>query len=121
MYDVTLTDPGAELPTLAAKHTDRESAIVRVEVHAGGTQLGRDEIARRLRAIFPRMHQLTWTGDEPAVVDGDATASAAGSGKPFADKVREYLTAALTNDSDRDAVLALAERFLADDLVEATP
>jgi exonuclease SbcD len=121
MYDVTLADPDAELPTLVGAHADRETAIVRVEVHTDGTQLGRDEIARRLRAIFPRMHQFTWVGDEPAAADGDAAASAAGSGKPFADKVREYLTAALTDDPDRDAVLALAERFLADDLVEATP
>lgn len=117
MHDITIADPDADLAGLADQYPDRETAIVRVRVEADGTTSSRDEVSRRLKALFPRLHQLHFPETTPA---GEATPApgAADADKPFADRVRAYLTDALTDDPDRDAVLALADTFLADEPTE---
>ena len=109
-HTIELTDPEAELPTLVERYPDCATAIARITVSppTGGTS--RDEIAKQLRKLFPRLHDLKWAdADRPA----DApTAFAPRAG--FETTVRDYLTEKLTEagDADKDAVLALAETFL---------
>src|SRR5205085_763334 len=109
-HTIELTDPETELPGLAEKYPDHVTAIVRVTVTppSGGTS--RDEIARRLRKLFPRLHDLRWADSLPP--DTAPTTFAPRLG--FETTVRDYLTQKLTEagDPDRDAVLALAESFL---------
>jgi exonuclease SbcD len=122
MHDVTVADPDADLAGLAEQYPDREAAIVRVRVEKDGTELGRDEVSRRLKALFPRLHQLHFPEATPAG-EGKPTPGAADADKPFAERVRAYLADALAaeKDPERDAVLALAETFLADDAKEVAP
>jgi exonuclease SbcD len=106
-HTIELSDPEAELPTLAEKYPDHATAIVRVVVAppAGGTS--RDEIGRQVRKLFPRLHDLRWADIAAPDV---ATPFAVRSG--FETTVRDYLTEKLAADPDKDAVLALAETFL---------
>jgi exonuclease SbcD len=109
-HTIALADPAIDLPTLAERYPDRETAIVRVTVSPSAAGPSRDEIARQVRRLFPRLHELKWT-DKPC---GDE------SGGPemftpradFAVAVRDYLNKRLTDDSDKEAVLALADEFL---------
>lgn len=112
MHDLTLSDPDAELASLAEKYPDRERAIVRIQVSQPATsELSRDEIARRLRSLFPRLHQITWATE--AVEATDRPAATPPAPASFSDTIRQHLTDALAGDPDRDAVLTLAETFLA--------
>lgn len=114
MHDLTLSDPDTELASLPEKYADRERAIVRVQVSQPATStLSRDEIARRLRTTFPRLHQITWMTEAVAAAEADPTTRPVPVS--FSDTVRQHLMDALAGDADRDAVLALAETFLADE------
>jgi DNA repair protein SbcD/Mre11 len=119
--DVTVADPDTDLPALAEKYPDHDTAIVRITVEKDGEKVSRDEIGRRLRALFPRLHQLRFPETTPA---GEVTSSASGTSgvdKPFAERVRAYLAESLIDDPDREAVIALADAFLDAEAKEATP
>ena len=63
----------------------------------------RDEIARQVRRLFPRLHELRWAdkprGDEAGEHETFTPRA------DFAATVRDYLTKRLTGDSDKEAVL----------------
>lgn len=109
-HKITLTDPEAELANLAERFPDRETAIVSVTVNPSTTGPSRDEIARQIRRMFPRLHELKWAnrprGDAPAD-SGTFTPRA-----DFASTVRDYLLKRLADDPDKELVLALADEFL---------
>ena len=48
-HDITLADPDAELPDLAAAYPDRETAVVRVTIEKDGDELGRDQRREQAR------------------------------------------------------------------------
>lgn len=109
-HTITITDPEAELPTLATQYPDHETAIVRVTVAQPRGDLSRDEVTRQLRKLFPRLHELKWA---------DASRSDASEAAPkfvpragFETTIRDYLGEKLAADPDKDAILALAETFL---------
>jgi exonuclease SbcD len=106
---IDLADPEVELPGLAEKYLDHETAIVRVRAGRPTGDLSRDEIARQLRRVFPRLYELTWAD---AVRPDDAAPSRFSPRAGFETTVRECLTEKLAADPDKDAVLALAETFL---------
>ncbi len=111
-HTVTVTDFDAELSMLAETYPDRETALVRLRVHppTGGTD--REEVARRLKRLFPRWHSLAWIEAERP--DDDGTAKAKFDPRAgFETTVRDYLTGQLAGDADAVAVLALADTFLA--------
>lgn len=114
--DVRVADPDAELPALAEKYPQRERAIVRVFIEKDGT-MSRDEVGRKVKALFPRLHQLHFPEAGPA--RGETHAGAPDPEKPFADRVRAYLEAELAADPDRALVLALANMILNDEAKEA--
>ncbi|MDB5311573.1 MAG: Nuclease SbcCD subunit [Gemmataceae bacterium] len=107
-HTIALADPETDLPALADRYPDRETAIVRVIVSPPAGHVGRDEIARQLRRLFPRLYDLRWA-------DAGRPDDAPAAFTPrlgFEPTVRAYLTERLAADPDRDAVLALAETFL---------
>ena len=109
-HTIALTDPETELSALAERYPDRETAIVRVTVSPSDAGPSRDEIARQVRRLFPRLYELNWaekpSGDEAG--DHETFTPRA----DFAATVRDYLTKRLTDDPDKEAVLALADEFL---------
>jgi hypothetical protein len=109
-HTIVLTDPETELPALAERYPDRETAIVRVTVAPSAAGPSRDEIARQVRRLFPRLHELKWPdkphGDEAGEHETFTPRA------DFAATVRDYLTKRLADDADKEAVLALADEFL---------
>jgi exonuclease SbcD len=110
-HTITLADPEAELPALADRFPEREKAIVRVTVDPTGGGPSRDETARTLRRLFPRLYELKWA--DPSGGTGEQAAQFTPRAG-FATTVLDYLADRLKDDAHRDAVLALAETFLAD-------
>ncbi len=111
-HTITITDPEADLPLLAATYPDHETAIVRITVAQPQGDLSRDEVTRQLRKLFPRLHELKWA-DAGRADSGEATPKfipRAG----FESTIRDYLGEKLAADPDKDAILALAETFLHD-------
>jgi exonuclease SbcD len=111
MHDVMIVEASAELPLLAERYPDRETAIVRLRVTHNPAGPSRHDITRELRRLFPRHSEIAWVApDSPA---GEAKS---GSFQPQADyraTIRDYLLKELEGDADKDAVLNLAEQFLA--------
>lgn len=108
-HTIDLADPEAELPGLADKYPDRETAVVRVTAGRPTADLSRDEIARQLRKLFPRLYDLKWA-DAARADDVAPTRFSPRAG--FETTIRDWLTEKLAGDPDKDAVLALAETFL---------
>jgi exonuclease SbcD len=109
-HTIEMTDPSAELPSLADRYPDHETAIVRVTVSTATAGLSRDEIAREVRRLFPRLYELNWTeANSPGEIDVAATFTPRAG---LASTVHEYLAARLADDLDREDVLALANHFL---------
>jgi exonuclease SbcD len=110
MHDVTITDAAAELPALAERYPDRETAVVRVRVTHNSAGPSRHEITQELRRLFPRHAEITLIKPESSA--GGATA---GGLRPQADyraTIRDFLKRSLDGDPDKEEVLLLAERFL---------
>ena len=109
-HTLDIADADAELPGLAAKYPDAATAVVRLRVKLPLGVLSRIEVEQQLKAIFPRRLELSFVGDEP---DAPTVATPSGASAGFDEVVRDYLTAHLDGDADRDAVLELADQFLA--------
>ncbi len=112
VYEVTVRDPGAELPDLASYHPDADRALVHIKLTYTAGVDNLEETLRALEKVFPRWYARDWQESGalgPTLVLGDA-----GRGKGFEDTVRDYLKAELTNhaDAEREAVLARAEELM---------
>ena len=108
-HTITMDDPDSDLANLDARYPDSQIAIVRITVTGTSQTLSRDEIARKLRKQFPRLHELKWADAS------DAQEAPVGKFTPrsgFETTVREYLAEKLAADPDRADILALAESFL---------
>lgn len=111
MYDVVLTDPESELPTLPSRYPDCKTAIVRILVNATTTGPSRHETTQVLRQTFPRHTEITWARPQPA----SGTAERFRAQADYRTTVRKFLTAQLEGDPDQTALLALAESFLTEE------
>ena len=111
-HKITLTDPEAELPNLAERFPDRETAIVSVTVNPSSAGPSRDEIARQIRRLFHRLYELKWA--DTVRKDAPAESEIFTPRADFVGNVRAYLARELTRhgDSDKDAILSLADEFL---------
>lgn len=113
-HKVTIADLDQELPGLAAKYPDRETAIVEVEIRPHSHVMSRDEATRELRRAFPRLHKLNWLESErpesaqpgPRVDTRDSLETTV---RKYLDSLSEFQA-----DDDRDEILALLETFLKD-------
>jgi DNA repair protein SbcD/Mre11 len=109
-HTILLADPEAELPFLAERYPDLEAAIVRLTVSPPSGQASRDEIAREVRRLFPRLHELKWDDKPPG--NGASDNMPFTPRADFATSVRDYLTKWLADDSERETILTLADDFL---------
>lgn len=112
IYEVMIDDPETQLPGLADRFSDRDRALVRYSLTWEPGKHDRDEICRLLEMIFPR-----WYARDVRAVGQDLTsrtANAVGTLVDVPSTTRAYLIEHLKNHPDREAVLALAEHYLAE-------
>jgi exonuclease SbcD len=107
-YEVEINDPRADLPTLAERYRDHETALVNLHVRYTTGRESLEEVLRELDRLFPRWYSRDWVerGElGPALNVSDTSA------KGFESTVRDYLADELQGhpEEDRNAVLALAE------------
>ncbi len=100
LVDVRITDPDGILPELSPR------AIVRVTVDCHS--FSRDQLTRRLRSAYPRLHEIRW----PAPAESEESIAGFQIRASFESTVRDYLTSKLECDPERNALLALADTFL---------
>jgi len=116
MYDVTIFDPANELDALTDIYPEAQRALVRYKLSYDAATDNLHEVLTRLDKIFPRWYQREWREksklDEGGITSGPEHAG--GGHKSFHDTIMDYLRAELGNhdDSERDAILALAEGLL---------
>ena len=110
-HTITIADVETELSTLKEKYPDHETAIVRLRV-TPSTVKSCDEVGRELRKLFPRWHELTWTSQD--VPEKEAVSVQFNKNQSFETTVRDYLTGALINDPNKDALLELVDRYLSE-------
>jgi exonuclease SbcD len=109
-HAIALNDPEVELPKLA-EHPDRATGIIKVAVTQVPDGLSRDEIGRQLRRLIPRLHELKWPETKSAEPIHKVDPR-----EGCAKTVRMYLAERLEKDPDKEAVLALAEEFLREEV-----
>jgi exonuclease SbcD len=113
MYDIVLASPVNDLPCLAERYPDHATAIVRVLATHDPDGPSRDEIARDLRKLFPRIYDLKWTEKL-----GQAAALPPSTINPRANPrqvIIEFLADKLKDDPDKDEILALVEPYIAEE------
>jgi exonuclease SbcD len=112
IYEVVIADPEVELPGLADRVPDRERALVRYSLTWKPGAHNRDDLCRQVETIFPRWYQrdvrVSGQGLAPAV------ATSGGVLTDVPGTTRAYLAERLQGHPDREVVLALAERYLAE-------
>jgi exonuclease SbcD len=111
IYEVDIISPKDQLPTLVERFPDSQRDLVNLHITYTAGVDNLDEVLRALETVFPRWYARDWKEAGslgPALTLGDAHA------KTFADTVRDYLTAELTNhaDDERAAVLQRANELL---------
>jgi len=112
IYEVDISDPQAQLPTLAERFPDAQNDLVNVHITYTAGVDNLEEVLRQVETVFPRWYARDWkergTLGEPLTL-GDADRS-----KSFDDTVRDYLKAELTNhaEDERAAILDRAEALL---------
>jgi DNA repair exonuclease SbcCD nuclease subunit len=114
IYALEIHNPREELPRLRERYPDARRDLVQIQFtyRAGVDSL--EDILRELDAIFPRWYHRHWTDAAalgPALSLGEAAPI-----KSFEDTVRDYLKQELLtcSEDERDAVLALAEKLMAE-------
>jgi exonuclease SbcD len=113
LYDIVLESPVDDLPRLAEQYPEHANAIVRVLATHDPDGPSRDEIARDLRKLFPRIYDLKWTEKL-----GQAAALPPSIINPRANPrqvIVEFLGDKLKDDPDRDEILALIEPYIAEE------
>jgi DNA repair protein SbcD/Mre11 len=110
IYRVEITDPAAEIPHLRDRYPDRKRALVDYRLVWTPGEHNLDEIRRELEMIFPRcyQHAIRAAGADTAQMGDGEGASLHDVGGT----TRSYLEERLTGHPDRDALLALAGRYL---------
>jgi len=113
-HAIAIADLDAELPGLAEKYPDRESAIVRIDIAPHDHAMSRDEATRQLRSIFPRWQDVNWLKAEQP--EGIASGPRVDAKESLEVTVRKYLGehGELQADPDKDELLKLVESFLKD-------
>jgi exonuclease SbcD len=108
IYAIEIPDANTDLEALAARHPDRERALVRYSLAWAPDAGTRDEFCQRVERLFPRWYdrQIPTASDATAPETIGALADVAGT-------TRAYLRDVLAEHPEREAVLTLAETYLA--------
>ena len=112
IYEVDVSDPAAQIPTLAERFPDAQNDLVNLHITYTAGVDNLEEVLRQLEAVFPRWYARDWA--ERGALGAPLTVGDADRNKSFETTVRDYLTAELTNhaDAERAAVLDRAETLL---------
>lgn len=110
LYQVVITDPDAQLPSLAAQYPDASQALVDYTLHWEPGRHSRDSIADEVEAIFPRWYNRGFHEIGTQLIS--AHGYTAGQLRDVKGNVRRYLDERLAKDPYRDELLALAEGLL---------
>jgi DNA repair protein SbcD/Mre11 len=113
LYDIVLESPVEDLPRLAVQYPDHTTAIVRVLATHDPDGPSRDEIARDLRKLFPRIYDLKWT--EKLTKSPEAPPSTVNPRANPRQVILEFLADKLKDDPDKDEILALVEPYIAEE------
>jgi DNA repair protein SbcD/Mre11 len=113
-HAISIANLDEDLPGLAEKFPDRETAIVRIEIAPHSCTMSRDEATRQLRRLFPRCYDLRWLAAEATEeTEAGPRVSARAS---LETTVRDYLAAHPEMQKEPEAEQAelrkLAESFL---------
>jgi exonuclease SbcD len=112
VYEVSITEPGEELPELRKRHTSAKDHLVRIRCTYTAGVDNREEVLRQLEEIFPRWYDRQIT--EASALGPSLTVGEASRSKSFEDTVRDYLTRELTNHDEalRMSVLEKVEGLM---------
>ncbi|NMG18569.1 metallophosphoesterase family protein [Brasilonema bromeliae] len=112
IYRVEINNP-EEIASLKDKYSELDRALVSYKLTYKPGEHNRDAICRELDKIFPRWY------DREIMTDGSSislkSSTLAADTQDVATTVRGYLQQQLAGHQDKDAVLALAEKLLADE------
>jgi DNA repair protein SbcD/Mre11 len=111
VYEVLVSNPAEELPTLRQMYPDAKKHLVRIILTYTAGVDNREEVLRELERIFPRWYDREVRETNalgPTLTLGEAR------GRGFEETVRDYLAQELTNHPDdlRRVVLAKAEALM---------
>jgi exonuclease SbcD len=112
IYEIDITSPKEQLPTLADRYADAQRDLVNLHIrYTAGTD-SLEEILQQLDAIFPRWYSRDW--HEASTLGATLTTGDNARSKSFEETVREYLGAELANhaEEERSALLERAEKLL---------
>ena len=114
IHEITVHNPGLDIPQLRAEFADAKTDLVNLHIHytAGVDVL--EDVLTDLDAIFPRWYARDWV--EAGALGPSIAGPDAGPARGFGETVRDYLQQELTfhAEPDRDAILALADELLKD-------
>ncbi|QDU22118.1 metallophosphoesterase family protein [Urbifossiella limnaea] len=112
VYEITVHDPGLDVPQLRADFPDAKTDLVNLHIHYTAGKDVLEDVLADLDAIFPRWYARDW---QEAGALGDSIAGPeVGPARGFGETVRDYLQQELTNhaEAERDAIVALADELL---------
>jgi exonuclease SbcD len=112
MYEVEILNPTRDIPVLAERYRDHETALVDLHVRYTAGVDSLEEILRDLDRVFPRWYCRDWA--ERGDIGPALNVSESAPTQSCEATVRDYLKTELQGHSedDRTAVLALAEDLL---------
>jgi exonuclease SbcD len=112
---IEIRDPDTEIPLLAERCPNAERALVHYTLYYEPDKHNPQDLCQRIEAIFPRWYKRTIRklGDTDVEKDRQGLISRI---HDLAGTVREYLSAQLAEGAERDAILALAEQLLAEEV-----
>jgi exonuclease SbcD len=114
IYHVEITDPETQIPQLVACYPDAQNALVKYTLHWDPEKHIREELARRVEAIFPHWYErnfkeISQNSDQKTALAQQCLLDVVGT-------VRDYLNLNLAGDPHRDELLALANELLAEEV-----
>jgi exonuclease SbcD len=108
-HTIEIDDPGIEWDSLAARYPDREHAIVRFRIAPPSGNVSREDVASRLKKLFPRWHELKWND---ADTNMEAALARFDPNQGFEQRVKDYLEQQFAGHQHRDELIQLAQSFV---------
>ncbi|MDJ0635544.1 MAG: exonuclease subunit SbcD [Xenococcaceae cyanobacterium MO_188.B29] len=111
IYDIIITDPEIEIPTLKDRYSEAERALVSYQLTYQPGKDNRDTICQKIERIFPRWY------DRKIIIEGSDLSlksySLITESKNTSEVVRNYLQEQLQGHQDKEVIFALVEQLLA--------
>jgi exonuclease SbcD len=113
IYDVVIADPDTQLPYLEKDYPEHKRALAKYTLHWKAGVHNRDDILKKLEAIFPNCYDRDVIEEGRAELETYHESLPADTSDP-GQVVLHFLEDTLTRqgDTDRDSVLALARELL---------